>query len=361
MAGWLAALWLVVAPLGVEATDVQRPVTGLADDVQVSEVALDALVTDRRGNVVVGLDKDDFEVFEDGDPVELTGVTFYSNRELLESSEQAKRLGVDPDEVPSERYFVLFFHDQRQQLARLAGQQMDAGRWAERWVRSDLLPNDYVAVVSYDYTLRVHQDFTNDHAAAAREIKNAVISRGGGGSQEAQGNGPSLVTNLPAGEALQQATGEIYDALEVLAQALDEIPGRKNLALFSIGFGDSGPFGFYTPDTRRYPQLLYDLNNANVAVYAVDLIPTSAPGGLRGRVLNNSLSYLATETGGEYFYNFVNFRTPLENMAEETSGYYLLTYRSAHPAGEEGYQEVTVQTVDRSLDVRTRSGYLWGE
>ena len=52
----------------------------------VNEVLLDVLVTDAKGNVIVGLDKGDFVVKDNGRPVELTGVTFYSNRHPVDSS-----------------------------------------------------------------------------------------------------------------------------------------------------------------------------------------------------------------------------------------------------------------------------------
>ena len=64
----------------------EKPQGQFEGRVNVNEVLLDVLVTDARGNVIVGLDKNDFVVTENGRPVELNGLTFYSNRRLLESS-----------------------------------------------------------------------------------------------------------------------------------------------------------------------------------------------------------------------------------------------------------------------------------
>ena len=81
--------------------------------VDVNEVLLDVLVTDSRGNVIVGLGKDDFVVKENGKPVSLSGVTFYSNRRLVESSAALAKSGVSTEQVPEDRFFILLFEDQK--------------------------------------------------------------------------------------------------------------------------------------------------------------------------------------------------------------------------------------------------------
>lgn len=348
---------LAAAPLRLAAQE--TPKARFGEKMEVSEVAIDALVTDPKGNIVLGLGKNDFKVEEDGKPMQLESVQFYSNRRFLESSEKARSLGIDPDAVPSNRYFILFFHDQHQLLPRLAAQELDAGRWAQKWVQADLLPNDYVAVATYDYSLHLYQDFTNDKDDLARALDRAVTGKDPAPVPSPEGV-PSLLTHLPTGKALRDATPRIYDALDVLAQAAGSVPGRKNLVLFSLGFGDVDRLGLYTPDPRYYPDMVHTLNDNNVAVYTIDWIPTVAFGPLRDRILYNSLSDLAADTGGRYYYNFVNFLTPLEQISEDTNGYYLLTYRSEHPAGSSGYQKVELSTTDPGLRVRSREGYLYG-
>ena len=57
----------------------------------------------------------------------------------------------------------------------------------------------------------------------------------------------------------------------------------------------------------------------------------------------------------------LNFVTPLRNIAAETTGYYLLSYRAAHPAGSKGYQKVSVTVNNPELRVTAREGYLYGD
>ena len=73
------------------------------------------------------------------------------------------------------------------------------------------------------------------------------------------------------------------------------------------------------------------------------------------------MNQLAVDTGGQYFFNFTNFMTPLEQVAEENSGYYLLSYQLEQPAGKSGFQEVEVKTTNPEFRVRAREGYEYGD
>ncbi len=102
--------------------------------------------------------------------------------------------------------------------------------------------------------------------------------------------------------------------------------------------------------------MLRALNDNNVAVYTIDLLPPGTE-----HPLSSAMSKLADETGGKYYSTFNNFSTPLQQIAEENSGYYLLSYRSQQPAGKRGFQEVEVSTSNPEFRVRARKGYAFGE
>ncbi len=348
------------------------------EEIEVTEVLLDVVVTDDDGNVILGLDRDDFVVEDAGQPVDLTDVTFYSNRRFLESVNLAERLGISPDEVPVDRYFILLFDDPRQLYPDLTNQLLDALRWARRWVHQELLPNDWLAVLSYDVKLQVHQDFTTDNEAILQALDD--VARGKQASENwpsrsAASTGPSLRTNLPQGRELGRATRKIYGALETVGESAGYIIGRKNLLLFSVGFGESGEFGVnpaaisnlesasfgtYQADERYYPDMMERLNDNNVAVYGVSLLENLADETFSQGLLNNGLSVLAEDTGGQYYANFVNFQSPLRDIVADNNGYYLLAYAARVPASEAGYRQVTVRTANPDFRVRYRQGYLAG-
>lgn len=357
------ALTAALGLFGTWALPASAQTPTLEEEIQVDEVLLDVLVTDSHGNVIVGLDKNDFRVTEDGEPVELTGATFYSNRRFLDAAGGALPTGVDVSTVPVDRYFILFFQDLQRTLPRLMAQQLEAGDRARRWV-GGLSPNDWVAVVSYDRDLQVHTDFTTDREVLDRAIEAAASGRDANGnwpSRRTPSDGPSLLAQLPQGKELARRTRRIQSALQVLGDAAHAIPGRKNLVFFGLGFGEINDFGFYTPDPRYYPPMVRALNDGNVAVYGIDLVPTSFSGRLQQSPYGSSLSSLAADTGGQYYFTFVNFLAPLEEIDSDNNGYYLLSYRARHPRDASGYQKVEVETVNPDFAVRARQGYRIGE
>ena len=349
---------LALLPLAAGAQEA-KPQGEFGAQVNVTEVQLDVLVHDKKGNVIIGLDKDDFVVEENGKPVDIQDVTFYSNLRLAPGASQLE--GVDVVETPQERYFILFFHDQRRiraELPGIAARQLEAARESKEWVRTELLPRDYVAVAGYDHKLKLFQDFTQDKSALIEAINNAVQGKGGDNwpSRIDENAELSLRQYLPTGKELRDQTRRIYQGLEVLARAAGHIPGRKNVLMFTMGFGDLDSFGAYRYDPRFYPPMVRTLNDNNVAVYGIDLAPIGLD-----HSLEEAINQLSLETGGRYHFNFVNFLTPLKEVSEANTGYYLLSYKATHPADKEGYQKVEVKTRDPNFKVKAREGYLYGE
>ena len=348
---------LIAAPL---TADAQEPADTFAGMVEVTEVLLDVLATDRKGEIVTGLGKDDFVVTENGDPVKLTGVSYYTTRYGPDGV-----IDVADGEVPSSRYFIFFFHDMKRfgpAANRLVRQQFDASRKSKEWVEEHMLPSDWVAVASYDVKLKVHLDFSQDREQILEAIdsgsrgKDPEKNVGRHGRRLPPSGAPSLLRHLPQGKQLRKETTRIYDGIRLLADASAFIVGRKNLLMFTIGFGElrTGspiPVG----DPRYYPKMEQALNDANVAVYTIDLTPVEFD-----HIQREFMSQLASDTGGYYYGTFVNFIAPLREIAAENVGYYVLSYQSEHPAQESGYQEVKVKAVDRSVKVRARKGYLYG-
>jgi len=358
------ALVALCSAVGVaRAQEPEKPQAEFQGKVNVNEVLLDVLVTDAKGNVIVGLDKNDFVVKENGKPVALTGVTFYSNRRLLESSPKLAKQGVTTDQATEDRYFVLFFQDQKesaQEAPQLLTQQMEAAKRARGWVDAELLPNDWVAVVSYDSRLKVQQDFTHDRRALVAAIGDAMQGKDPEGNFPSRiqgGKGPSLLAGLPKGDELRDRTPNVYEALQQVARSAGNVRGRKNLLLFTFGLpGRENTFGSFVPDDRYFNPTVRTLNNNNVAVYSLDLTPPAVT-----HTLSDSLNLLSKDTGGRYFFNVTNFSTPLDQVAKENNGYYLLSYESTQPAGKRGFQEVEVKTSNPELRIKSRKGYEYGK
>jgi len=353
------AVLLAVAPAARSQEPAAPP---FGENVTVREALLDVLVTDRDGNVIVGLGKDDFVLEEDGQPKPVSSLTFYSNRKFLGTPAEAAEGGIASAAPVAERYLIFLFEDQREANAEAPGilaRQLDAGRRVKEWVRMEMLTSDWAAVLSYDRSLELHQDFTHDRAAVERAIDTASTGRPPEGRfpsrRVSTPEGPSLQAGLPEGAELIRATPRIYEGLTVLAKAAQPLRGRKNLIFFTRGVGKIDSFGQYKPDLANYDPMARALNAANVAVYAIDVIPTGTT-----HTLADSMNQVATDTGGRYLFNFTNFTTPLRQIAQDTSGYYLLSFEPQPNQTGKTFSKVTVRTKNPEFVVRTRRGYGTG-
>jgi VWFA-related protein len=344
-------LALLAAPFAAGAQEAPVELESFADLVEVTEVSLDVLATDGDGQPVPGLGMADFEVLEDGVPVELTGVSFASN-----SYEGSGIAG----EIPASRYLIFFFHDQSAFAAaghHLLHAQMQAGRDALRWVEEKMAPSDWAAVVGYDIELQLHQDFTQDRDALKRALERVAAGKKPEeflpSRREARGRGRELEI-LSRMAPRPQSPKNVYEGLRQVAEASGYLVGRKILLLYTVGFGERRGHTSI-PDPRYFPDLEIELNDHNVAIYPLDLSPAGRP-----PIEEDFLNLLAATSGGSYDPNIVGFYRPLLTITEANTGYYLLTYRSARKAGEIGYQRVEVRAKGPNVRLLARRGYRYG-
>lgn len=359
--------WLLFAAIGAGAqapppgTPAEVPAFG--EQIDVTEVLLDIVAVDKKGRPVEGLGPDDFQVEENGQPVNLTGVSFYSTRYAQPATGAAasSHSAAAGSELPASRYFIFFFHDQRRNAGpgnQLMQQQLDAGRKSRAWIEHTMGPSDWAAVLSYDVRLNIHQDFTQNREALEQAIEQATVGSHDPGirtprqRRRAIADGPSIFRNLPSGPTLEKQTARIYDGLRVAAEATGYLVGRKNLLLFSIGFGRLDGTPFARPDPRYYPALEHALNANNVAVYPLDLTPNGID-----HIQENFLNQLAADSGGYYFRNFVSFAVPLARIARENTGYYLLSYSTPRARdAAHSYRTIKVRTTRPKVTLRAPRG-----
>lgn len=314
------------------------------EELEVREVLLDVLVTDLRGHVIVGLGKEDFVVEEDGRPVAIESVSFYSNRRLLAAGAPAEDAA-----VPEDRYFVfLFVRPPHAPVgdALLAARLPKAGRACAEWVGRRLLPNDHVAVAAFDGALNPVRDFSRDREAvetAIRRAANGKAPRRHWPTRLAESSGPSIAA-LFGDQGLRDRTTHLRVAIAELARSLAAVPGRKILILL----GAELPVAVTAADRRRHEEMIEALNGSNVAVYALDVTG-------RGRL--PGLERLTRATGGGYPFHGRDLLEPLREIERENSGFYLLSYRSSRPHAETGYRRLEVRTTNPELEARARSGY----
>lgn len=347
----LAALFLaLVTPLAAQQVAADKKLT---ETIDVNVVLLDTLVTDAKGNQILGLTKDDFVVKENGVEQPVEAVDYFTNRQLLDSPED--RAAFKVARVHEDRYFLLFFDkpNEGQLWDRLA---LARGA-ARKFVDEQMKPGDRVAIVGHDVRLKVYSDFTSDKLQLARAL-DQVATFGNGLREAPAGDSASILRGLKTSDMINR-TGTVYEALTLLGDATRSIHARKNLVLFSAGIreiGETSRDGILLNTSRYYEPMVQSLNSADVAVYAVNLFENSG----EMPVIHQTLDRVTADTNGQYFRHAVSFLAPLREIERQNAGYYLITYHSQHAAGS-GYQKVDVSVKNPEFRVKARGGYSYGD
>lgn len=370
--------------------------------VETNEVLVDVRVTNHKGQPVTNLRASDFKVYENGvlqkiNSFDLENIQKLATAESGGSKPAVINLATLPPTTPQKtveamvqnhRLIVLFFDLTSMQIDDL----MRAVKSAQNFVNTQMSPADLVAVVTYTSDLRILQQFTNDRsvldkAIASIEIGNSSTLASNGSVGEAGGSdsfGNTIVTE-DTGAAFTPDetefnifnTDEKLSALESLADMLRRIPGRKSVIHFSSGIEQTG-----VDNEAQLEATLDAANRADVSIYTVDArgLLAMPPGGDASSAspsgtaiytadavssqissLHNSretLSTLATDTGGRMFHDLNNFAPVFHYVQEENSTYYLIGYSPSDTKDDGRYRRIRVELVEgRGLHVAARPGY----
>jgi VWFA-related protein len=332
----------------------QQSTPTYGEKVDVNIVLVDAVVTDAKGNQILGLDKDDFVVTENGQPQAIESIDYFTNRKLVNQREQNAAFKVE--RVREERYFVFFFD--KPEAGALFDRVHQARDAAANFVDHEMRAEDRVAIVAHDVRLKVFSDFTNDKAQLHKAL-DEVMTFGLGRKTSDAGAAPSILAAID-GKKMMSGSGTVYEALNVLADALRPIKARKDLVLFSAGIVEPGEEvrdGIILSRSRYYDPMIHALNASNVSVYALNL--QKAGGDLP--FIHQTLQSIASDTNGEYVRQNVGFTGPVHRIEEANNGYYLLSYHTQKPAGTKGYQKVNVALKNHDFRLKAREGYVYGD
>ena len=354
----LLVIILAAAPLfAQQVPPPQQPSPTFGERVDVNLVQLDAVVTDNRGNQMLGLTKDDFIVRENGQQQTIDTVDYFTNRRLIDAPESAAAFKVE--RVHDERYLIIFF-DKTSADVGLPSELIRARSDVARFVNDHLGAEDRVAVVGHDVRLKVYTDFTSNKAQIRRALNDATSFGLGIRTKETlAGGGPSLMRNMDIDRMINK-TGSVYEALDLLGDALRPIHARKDVVLFSngiVGPDEDIRGGMVVNRSRYYNPMIESLNSADVTLYPVSLQSDfDAPA-----FVHQNLTTMANDTNGQYYRLHTSFIAPLKQIEKRTAGYYLISYYTKKRPGEHGFQKVDVTLRNPEFKVSARSGYAYGE
>ena len=309
----------------------------IQERIDVRRVVIDVRAIDHAGRAVPGLSQKDFEVKIDGKMAAIDRVEWFppQNEPLPSGSISVT------DAPPAHGRWIVFLYQKHPDLSDVEG-FMRLRRDVEG-LASVVQPRDHAAVLSFDHSLRCWLDFTSEVSTIRRVIAHELLV--GSPPTISQHAFPSLADRLP--RSVAAATSSIEDALRLVAQALDPLPGPKTIIMFGYGMGTWLP-RFGTVDVSRVQDAIESLLHARVSVFCVDI--TKAEYHPR----EEGLRMTADQTGGMYLQSY---STPvLDRLKGMIDSSYELTV--IPPDEERGDRQIEVKARRTRTTVIARQHYV---
>jgi VWFA-related protein len=384
------------------------------DVLDVTVVNVDVYVTDKKGNRVTGLTRDDFELTEDGKPVKITNFYAVEGGKPILTDGDGPTGGVAPDaaDAAGKPAAPVIPEDQRLRLVIYIDNfnihpfnRNRVMRDLRQFLRDKITREDRIMLVSYDREIHLRHAFTSDPDIIAQTLIELERVTGNAVHQESERRDAlqRVEESNSASEALSAArsyAGSVFndlsfsiDALKGITTSLAGLPGRKAILYVSDGIPMlAGQDVFYAvqnkyPDasalsstfefdaSRRYRELTNQANANRVTFYAIDAgglrtyssLGADNPGttginqgpfidSIQISNMQSPLQLIAQATGGSAVLNSNNVLPQLERIAGDFGTYYSLGYTPTH-SGDGRYYKIDVKTKRKGLQVRHREGY----
>src|ERR1700689_992197 len=291
--------------------------------VNVEVVQLFFNVKDKHGALIPNLNKDNFELYEDG---QLQTIKYFKAE-----SDLPLTLGILIDSSGS-------------QMRVLDMEKEVGGSFLESTLRS----KDEAFVISFDVDITLLQDFTNSVSRLRHALGEAKINTGGvgcsGGPIGPQGP-------IPCSSTGQRGTA-LYDAVYLASH--DEFGhevGRKAMILLTDG-EDEG-------SRLKIKDAIEAAQKADAICYVL-LIADRGFYGFGGYHGDSEMRKLTQETGGrviEVGNKIDKLRQAFDQIAQELRSQYNIGYTPTNAARDGSFRKVEIKPKDGDYKVQARSGY----
>lgn len=369
-------------------------------------VQVDVVVT-KDGRPFPGLKAEDFEIFEDGHPQNITNFAYVSNVGSSPAPIPAKstaRATKDDNSLPPpsapvnvndpHRTIAIVVDD----LGLSAESMAQVRRQLHKFVDEQLQSNDLVAIIRTGGDMGSLQQFTND-----RRLLQAAVDRAHWNPCSRVGVhvfAPAQSTTNSSGEESAcggYSVGNTIRSLRFILKSMAELPGRKAMVLLSDSLpreeqemtfqsegDDTDSSSLPGENSRNYYLALQKLAElairSSVVIYGIDTQGlqytgvtaadriTSPSRGVSSQItsISNSRSrllwqrregteILTRETGGFLVQNSNDFK--LERVLEDQQGYYLIGYRPTEETFNQRFHHIKARVKGSGLTLRTRFGF----
>jgi VWFA-related protein len=322
-------------------------------------VVLDTVVTDRKGNIITNLTKDDFTVYENGVPQTIRNFTSPAD------------LPAVPDESTRDRNG----HENwgASPLNMIVVDEMDTPfeelAYARDCVRSYLkkqpaqLVEPTILLWLNDNGLHPVTGFTRDRDAMLHALAKQP---------------PSLASRLMRGAAAEQISAA-FAALQQAALFSRGQPGKKEIIWVGRSFPSIDPIGLddyqRTLLTKAVRSTVDLLLASRVSLYVIDptitgsaidddtpqevdtLTPVPATSVKDPFSGTFNINLFVSETGGKYFRGFNDLDRQIGESIQRGTAYYTLTYVPSTQIQDGSYRQIDIRLRNPNLIAQTKKGY----
>jgi VWFA-related protein len=271
----------------------QQPPPQYSLTVKSQVVQVNAVVTDQDGNIVTGLKKENFRIFDNNQPQQITNF--------------------EPNDAPITIVILLDYDARYYSIFSYYSQQIAYG------FAPHLGPKDWVALVTFDLKPHIVVDFTRNK----QEIQNAVATLGFPGFSESN----------------------LFDALIDTLDRLKDVQGKK--AILLIAPGDD------TFSKHTLGQTYDALKQTNVTVFCIGSIEALAvtmanDGGIGYLQAKNQMNYFAKLTGGYAWFPRFEGELPddFNDLVTMLRNQYSLGFLPPDSSRDGKYHKIKVEVVD---------------
>jgi len=302
--------------------DSQQPTETLKVNVNVVQLFFN--VKDKHGALIPNLTKDDFQIFEDGQPQTIKYFTAESNLPLT--------LGIMIDSSGSQ--------------VNVLGMEKEVGG---AFLKQILTDKDEAYVISFDISVDLLQDFTRDVHRLQNALNKAKINTDfSSGGIPGMGGGPVPTQNSPG--------TLLYDAVYLSAHdMLAKEVGRKAMILLTDGQDEGSKMKIQDAieAAQKADAVVYVLLCADRGFYGMQGAFYSGEGDMRK---------LTEATGGRVINvgnKFDKLREAFDQIANELRSQYNIGYVPTNTKLDGGYRKLEIKN-KQNYKIQARSGYYAG-
>lgn len=358
----------------------QEPVIRVSVDL----VQVDASVTDRQGKRMADLTSEDFQVLEDGKQQKITHFSYIHAGAVPAVVETKVPLPswapanlATPKPLPKDQVHraIVVIADNLGLLPEDIGGVRQA---MKNFVNREMQPSDLASILTTSGGQSMISQLTNDKRQLYAAIDRIHYVPGGRtgmdmfdpvGAPNADANpgfARGVVTRVRAARA-PALTMTTMNVLAYAIQGLQQMPGRKAVALFSDGF-PGAPAGIIRM-ANRSSVVIYTFDPRGLVSNKCSAMDGGCPTDLAQkratafRSTQTGLEQLAHGTGGIFFHDKNDLDRGLTEALEDMGSYYLIGYQPRREDFERDRGGARIHTIEvkvlrPGLLVRSRSGSL---